>query len=419
MSVPASDSPNPYPMVLHPHEGTPDPVDSVSSYDQAVTLLSASSSPVAVDVERAAGYRYSDRAYLIQIRREDVGTFLFDPPSLLDSSQLATGDLRALNAALGNHLWILHSAHQDLKSLKEVGLVPPRLFDTEIAARLLGLTRFSLVAVCEQELGLSLAKDHQAADWSVRPLPRAWLRYAALDVELLTALYERLSSQLRERGRWQWAQEEFSHVLTCPAKEQDPQRWRSTPGAGKINTPRGLAALEELWRTREAIAADSDIAAGRLVPHRVLVQMAMHPPRNKRQLMNIEVMRKPNVRNHAKDWLEALNRAKFRPEQQLPSLKRRVDSSNTPTRPTLWKQSHPQAFARLQCIRAAVKGVCQPLGLEPEVVFEPRIQRQLAWTQVAYRGQDFQTYLLRLGARPWQVDLCATAIERSLRDCRS
>lgn len=409
-----------FPTIHHPREGTPDPIDTAAAYHHAVTALAASNAPVAVDVERAAGFRYSDRAYLIQIRREDVGTFLFDPPALAQAG-IAGADgfaaLTELNQALANHLWILHSAHQDLKSLAQVGLAPPRLFDTEIAARLLGFTRFSLVCVCEQELGVSLAKDHQAGDWSIRPLPRSWLRYAALDVELLPQLYEHLSDQLRQRGRNDWAVQEFEQVRTRLPKPADPQRWRTTPGAGKITTPQGLARLEELWQVREALAQAQDIAPARLVPHRVLVHLALHPPSNRRQLMNSEVMRKPNVRAHAKEWLAALTRAKFRDPQDLPAL-RRPQSGQAPARPTLWKQSNPQAFARLQCVRQAVKRVAKTVELDPEVVLEPRVQRQLAWTEVAYRKAEFAQYLERLGARSWQVELCAVALENALFHCR-
>lgn len=410
-----------FPTIHHPREGTPEPTDTEAAYRKAVTVLADSTAPVAVDVERAAGFRYSDRAYLIQIRREDVGTFLFDPPALAAAGiadEDGCADLSDLNAALSNHLWILHSAHQDLKSLAQVGLVPPRLFDTEIAARLLGFRRFSLVSVCEQELGVSLAKDHQAADWSVRPLPRSWLHYAALDVELLTQLYEHLSSELAQLGRSDWAIQEFQEVRTRPPKPIDPQRWRSTPGAGKITTPRGLARLEELWQVREDLAQAQDIAPSRLVPHRVLIHLSLHPPSNRRQLMSSDVMRKPNVRSHAKEWLAALNRAKFRAAESLPPLHRPHTSGQAPSRPTLWRQSNPEAFARLQCVREAVKRVAEPLDLDPEVVFEPRVQRQLAWTQVAYRGVDFTAYLGRLGARSWQVELCAAALEKALTHCR-
>lgn len=407
------------PTIHHPREGTPELTDTVESYRAAVSALAASQAPVAVDVERAASFRYSDRAYLIQVRREDVGTYLFDPPALLAAGLASAdgfADLRELNAALSNAVWILHSAHQDLKSLAQVGLVPPRLFDTEVAARLLGFARFSLVSVCEQTLRVSLAKDHQAADWSVRPLPHSWLRYAALDVELLADLYRFLGEQLRQVEREQWAIEEFECVLTRPPKPLDPQRWRSTPGAGKITTARGLATLEELWLVREQLARASDISPSRIVPHRLLVQLSLRPPANRRQLMRYEEMRRPNVRSHAREWLAALNRAKFRPVSELPAL-RRPASGDSPSRPTLWRHSHPEAFARLQCIRQAVKQVAADLDLDPEVVFEPRVQRQLAWTQVAYRGADFGAYLQRLGARPWQIRLCARSLEKALAQC--
>ena len=147
--------------------------------------------------------------------------------------------------------------------LRQVGLRPSALFDTEIAARLIGLERFGLAAVAEQVLGLGLVKDHQASDWSVRPLPKEWLRYAALDVELLTELYYRLSKRLDQMGRWEWAQQEFAYALSVAPPTAKQDRWRSLPGAGKIRSRRGLGVLKALWETRESIARRIDMSPGR------------------------------------------------------------------------------------------------------------------------------------------------------------
>ena len=142
--------------------------------------IAAGEGPVAIDAERASGYRYGQRAYLVQVRREGAGTWLIDP--------VGCPDLTPLDEAIGAAEWILHAATQDLACLAEVGLRPRQLFDTELAARILGLPRVGLAAVVEHYLGLSLAKEHSAVDWSTRPLPEPWLRYAALDVEVLDEL---------------------------------------------------------------------------------------------------------------------------------------------------------------------------------------------------------------------------------------
>ncbi|WP_459984624.1 ribonuclease D, partial [Mycobacterium avium] len=141
--------------------------------------------PFAVDAERASGFRYSNRAYLIQIRRAGAGTALIDPVSHGADPVRA---LRPVAEVLGSDEWILHSADQDLPCLAEVGMRPPALYDTELAGRLAGFERVNLATMVERLLGFGLAKGHGAADWSKRPLPAEWLNYAALDVELLIEL---------------------------------------------------------------------------------------------------------------------------------------------------------------------------------------------------------------------------------------
>ena len=173
-------------LIAFPRDGIPEIIDTQSALERAAKELSASSLPVAVDVERAQGFRYGSSPYLLQLRREDVGSFLIDTAAL--------PHLECLQASM-NSTWILHDASQDLPNLRELGLEIPALFDTQVASRLLGMTHFGLSAVCEQVLGLTLVKDHQASNWSVRPLPKDWLRYAVLDVELLTALKDSLEER--------------------------------------------------------------------------------------------------------------------------------------------------------------------------------------------------------------------------------
>ncbi len=189
--LPQGDTDNPE-LIAQPRGGTPAVIDTREGLEKAARALAQGSTPIALDVERAQGFRYGSDPYLVQIRREDVGSFLIDTHALPDLSVLQPGV---------EDVWLLHDCLQDLPNLRQVGLRPSALFDTEIAARLVGLERFGLAAVAEQVLGLGLVKDHQASDWSVRPLPKEWLRYAALDVELLTELYYRLSKRLDQMGR--------------------------------------------------------------------------------------------------------------------------------------------------------------------------------------------------------------------------
>ena len=164
--LPVGDTDDPE-VIAQPRGGTPAIVDTPSGLDDAAKALALGRAPVALDVERAQGFRYGSDPYLVQIRREDVGTFLIDTHALPDLSALAPGvdDVRLMRHCL-----------QALPNLRQVGLVPSSLFDTEIAARPGGLARFGMAAVAEQVLGLGLVQDHQATDWSLRTLPPEWLR---------------------------------------------------------------------------------------------------------------------------------------------------------------------------------------------------------------------------------------------------
>lgn len=393
-------------LVIHPREGTPAITDTPEGLTSAASALASSTMPVGVDVERAAGFRYSDRAYLIQIRREDVGTFLVDAAAL--------SQLDELSSALANAPWILHAADQDLKSLRMAGLEIPELFDTEIAAQMLGLERIGLAAVCEHMLGLTLDKDHQNSDWSVRPLPHAWLRYAALDVELLPELYRALGQALYDAGRWDWAMAEFEYVRTRPDKEPDPNRWRTIPGAGKIRKRRNLAILEELWNERERIAAHKDIAPTRLIRNRTLVSIALDPPRNRRGLLSIQEMRRSRTRTHTDSWLKAIARGKARSRDELPPLHRPLAPGEHP-KVQQWRNTYPDAHARLQKIRKAVRTRATQLHMDPMMLLEPRVQRLIAWNHIAYQGEELNAYLLRQGVRQWQIENVGRSIEKIIR----
>ena len=253
-----------------PADGVPPVVETERALMEAARAIRAGEGPVALDAERASGYRYGQRAYLVQLRREGAGTWLIDP--------IACPDLSPVDEAIGNAEWILHAATQDLACLAEVGLRPRQLFDTELAGRLLGLPRVGLAAVVEHYLGLSLAKEHSAVDWSTRPLPEPWLRYAALDVEVLVDLRNLMGVDLARQGKDGWAREEFEALLdfTGPAPRVDP--WRRTSGMHKVRHRRTAAMVRELWEARDAIARDRDVSPGRVLPDAAIVDIAMAAP---------------------------------------------------------------------------------------------------------------------------------------------
>jgi ribonuclease D len=284
-----------------PREGTPRPVEAAGELAEVVARMAAGSGPVAVDAERASGYRYTQRAYLVQLRRAGAGTVLIDP--------LPLDDLRTLDAALAETEWVLHAASQDLACLAELGMRPRRLFDTELAARLAGFERVGLAALTEQLLGFSLEKHHSAADWSTRPLPDSWLTYAALDVELLTDLRDLLAAELERQGKAEWAAEEFAALVAGadrpPRARPDP--WRRTSGIHRVRGARAQSRVRALWYARDGVASRRDSAPGRVLPDSAIVAAAEADPKDERTLLAIAGFGGRSVRRLARLWLDALD----------------------------------------------------------------------------------------------------------------
>ncbi len=309
-AAPDSAETQPTPL-LHPAEGIPDLSVTVGEIEAAAELLGRGRGPFAVDAERASGFRYSNRAYLIQIRRAGAGTVLIDPVSH-DADPLEA--LRPVAEVLNEDEWILHSADQDLPCLAEVGLRPPALYDTELAGRLAGFERVNLATMVERLLGSGLAKGHGAADWSKRPLPDEWLNYAALDVELLIELRAAIADVLAQQGKTGWAAEEFDYLREAgsrdPGAAARPDRWRRTSGIHRVRDQRALAAVRELWLTRDRIAQRRDIAPRRILPDSAIIEAALADPKTIEDLTALPVFGGRNQRRSAATWLGALQAAR-------------------------------------------------------------------------------------------------------------
>lgn len=257
--------------LLTPRNGVPEVVTTAAGVAAAAEALAAGSGPLAVDAERASGFRYSARAYLVQLRRAGAGTVLLDPIPTADA-------LAPLAAAINDLEWVLHSADQDLPGLDELGLRPAVLYDTELAGRLAGFDRVGLAAIVERTLGFELRKGHGAADWSTRPLPDAWLNYAALDVEILVELRDAMAAELEQQGKSEWAAQEFEHIRRAGPPAPKPDRWRRTSRIHTLKDPRRLAIVRELWTARDELAARRDIAPGRVLPDSAIVAAAEAAP---------------------------------------------------------------------------------------------------------------------------------------------
>jgi ribonuclease D len=392
--APEADAPAAVPL-LAPGDGLPPVIDTSTALVGYTEALRAGSGPVAVDAERASGYRYGQRAYLVQLRRRGSGTGLIDPVPL--------PDLSAVQEAIAGEEWVLHAANQDLPCLAEIGLVPTRLFDTELAARLAGLPRVGLGAVVESLLGFSLQKGHSAADWSTRPLPEEWLVYAALDVEVLVDLRDALAAILEEQGKTEWARQEFEAILAAgpPAPKQDP--WRRTSGVHGLRTRRQLGMLRSLWEARDALARRRDIAPGRVLPDAAMVSAVQADPKDEGALLELPVFRGRANRKLVSTWFSALARGRAMPEGELPTQSRPGDGPPPVNR---WADRDPAAATRLQKARASLAALSEQWSVPVENLLSPDLVRRMMWSPPEPRTAETVVATLRAGgAREWQVEL--------------
>src|SRR5271165_1368808 len=397
--------------LLHPPDGVPDLSTSAAEIRAAAELLAGGHGPFAVDAERASGFRYSNRAYLIQIRRAGAGTVLIDPVSH-GGDPLAV--LRPVAEVLAKDEWILHAADQDLPCLAEVGMRPPALYDTELAGRLVGFERVNLAAMAQRLLGLGLAKGHGAADWSKRPLPSAWLNYAALDVEVLLELRDAIAGVLAEQSKTSWAAEEFDYLRSVgeapPPTRRD--RWRRTSGIHRVRNQRGLAAVRELWTARDEIAQRRDIAPGRILPDSAIIEAATADPKTVDDLIALPIFGGRRQRRNAAMWLAALQSAR-----ENPGPADEAEPPNGPPVPARWLKRRPEAAARLDAARTALRELSERVSVPTENLVSPDLVRRLCWD---WEGADdpaaaVDKFLAAGQARNWQRELVDPVLAAALK----
>ncbi|NLG48341.1 ribonuclease D [Gordonia sp. (in: high G+C Gram-positive bacteria)] len=389
-------------LLAAPRDGVPPVLTTPDEFAEAAALLAAGTGPVALDTERASGYRYSQRAYLVQIKRTGSGSFLIDPIEHPDA-------LEPVIEALAGPEWILHAADQDLPCLRDLGFHTDALFDTELAGRLLNIPKVNLAAMVAEFLNLGLAKGHGAADWSRRPLPDEWLNYAALDVEVLVELRAAIQQALVDSGRDEWAAQEFAAVLARPPAAPRTDRWRRTSQIHNLRTTRQLAVVRELWTTREEVARRRDIAPGRILPDSAIVTAATANPTTVQALTKLPVFGGPRQRRQADRWMSAIARAQQLPDSELPTKK---TPQTGPPPYNRWDQRNPEAAARANAVRPVVRDLADEIGLPQENLVAPDVVRTLCWDGLA--GLPADQWLADHGARPWQRELVAEPITEAL-----
>jgi ribonuclease D len=396
--------------LLAPADGVPKIIADEASFENALRDLAEGSGPFAVDAERASGLKFSARAYLIQIKRHGGGLHLIDPIPFGPNHRLFV----ELNELLQSDEVILHASTQDLPCLRELGINPKKLFDTELGGRIAGLPRVGLGPLLESLMEVSLAKEHSAADWSQRPLPQEWLNYAALDVELLVELREKVYGLLASANKLKWASEEFQAILDAPPPPPRVDPWRRTSGMHKIKKRDQLAIVRALWTVRNEIAQEADISQGRLLSDAAIVEIAsvahVKPIKTKKDLERI--LRPLGLRarwlENAASWISAISDALSLSEDQWPQT--RTDSDSLPPL-KIWRERFPDKYAPLTHAKARLMEKAEELSIPLENMLTPEYIRRICWN--APKG-EVAGALATLGARSWQIEISAPILESAL-----
>ena len=371
-------------------------VENQDQLAQAITELT-SEEVLAVDAERASGFRYSQRAYLVQFATSKQ-IFLIDPTCFSET------ELAELARVVSAKTWLLHSATQDLPCLAEIGILPIDIFDTELAARLCGFEKFGLGSLALELLDFEMAKEHSAADWSIRPIKQEMLIYAALDVDVMHELHEKLQQKLEELERQDWAKAEFEKLLKFKPKPAAKEAWRNLPGISKVKDKRRLQIAAALYSVRDEIARAQDIAPGRLIPDRSIMAAVNQLPTSKKDLASNREFQGRASRSMLTEWWDAIANS-----TSLEISEVELDPNHIPNHRS-WEKRFPEAHVRLQAVRPLLAEKALELAIAPEILLSPDTMRRVCFEPQS----NIRQQLVELGARPWQIQLTLDLIEQGL-----
>lgn len=401
-----------------PEGGTPPVITDLDGLRNCIAALSKGTGPIAIDAERASGFRYSSRAYLIQIFRRNGGLHLIDPIAVAN-----TAVINELNDVISHSEIVIHASTQDLACLREFGIKPLLLFDTELGARIAGCARVGLGALCESLLGITLAKEHSAVDWSIRPLQQEWLDYAALDVAVLLDLRDKVYELLEQQGKLQWAQQDFDSILKAAPNPPRKDPWRRTSGMHEIKSRYQMAIIRELWIERDKIAAEIDLAPGRLLSDAVIIALAKSQVKSFADIMKLSEaksrIRNDLQRSYVETWLKVFHHASSMPESEWPQLRSKSDAL-PPVK--IWKVKFPLAYAHVSHAKRRLQMIADECSIPLENLISPELVRKISFDGGSEKFYDISSSLvkkvetqLRLnGAREWQIEKCAESLALSL-----
>lgn len=400
--------------LLAPRAGVPEVISTILRFEEMIGQLLEGEGPIAIDAERASGYKYSQRAYLIQIFRKNGGLHLIDPIPFKNSDVW-----QKFNNNFSKFEWVIHASTQDLPCLLELGLEPQILFDTELGARIAGCPRVGLGPLSESLLELQLAKEHSAVDWSIRPLKSEWLTYAALDVDVLLDIREKVAQLLLEKKKLDWAKEDFAAILSAFKTKQDqppkPDRWRRTSGMHKVRDRLSMTIIRDLWLSRNELAQEMDLAPGRVLGDEAIVEIALQRPTNVEAMAKVIGWRSKLDSQPFVRWLKVLNKSLETPIEEQVEL--RVASQTLPPI-KIWKDKNPLGYARLTHARAKIAALSSEIEIPAENLITPELVRKLCWELPPVDKSKYEEFvaaqLKELGARSWQVDQVAPLIASAL-----
>lgn len=327
-------------------------IDSPEAIPTATRRL-AGVSTISLDCEAAGFHRYSDRLCLVQLSTPDENLIL--DPLALDLAAL----LRPILEDPGVRV-VMHGGDYDIRLLdRDLGIRPQGVFDTQIAASLLGASAVGLAALLEKHLGLRLPKTHQRADWAQRPLPEGMLEYAANDTVHLKGLADLLSSALEEKGRGEWAKEEFELLEAIRWEEESVDPVTRVKGARDLSA-REITGLRAVLDWRDEIAQKKDRAPFRVVGDQVLLEVVVRRPRSPSELGELKGFSPHLARQQGQFLLDRLSRVDGLPDDGLEGYPRWQGDGNG--RPT------PEEEARASRIRDLRTGASSELGLDRGVL---------------------------------------------------
>jgi ribonuclease D len=289
-------------------------------------------------------------------------------------------------------------------------LFPTSIIDTELGSRLAGLERVGLGSICLELLDIELAKEHSAADWSLRPLSEEMLDYAALDVDVMFEVWAKLKEMLEEQGKLAWALEEFEHLVSFKPKPIPAEPWRNLPGLSKVKDLSRVKIAASLWLVRDEIARERDVAPGRLVPDRSIAAVVEHPPKSKSELASNKAFQGRASRSLLNEWWQAISDAKDLEIELTPKEK----GNGIPSHRS-WEKRFPEAHKRLEQTRPSLVALSADLKIPVENLLTPDLLRRVCFEP----AEDIAEQLRGLGARSWQVELTADLIRAGFEKAAS